>query len=134
MSEVEDFQNHHLPMPCKFCPNMAAHSPLHELSAEAFMQRFSIYFCSNCHAEYIYKKRGPLYSWSLYTTINEKVYRWSLLADHSSATLWLVKVPGVPGIRVNKGMKLIKAFDGDLIPDITPININDKVRTWLVFL
>lgn len=129
----EDFQEYHLPKACKFCSNMAAYSPLHELDS-SINKRIAIYFCVDCKAEYLYwRHNDSLYTWSLYTNINDKVYRWSVIQDDDLASLWLVKVPGVPGIQVNKGVSHIKSFDAPL-PDITPTNINEKIRTWLVFL
>jgi hypothetical protein len=130
MSDVPD-------LPCKFCPKLADYSPIHELdsNAQVFQERLLIYFCSDCRAEYlVYKKSNKLYSASLYTKINDRVYRWSVLSE-GSAQLWLVKEPGTPGISINKGLSMVKAFfQPDSVPALTPENINEKIRTWLVFL
>jgi hypothetical protein len=132
MSEAPD-------LPCQFCPRLADYSPIHELdsNAQVFQERLLIYFCSDCRAEYlVYKKSNKLYSTSLYTKINDRVYRWSVLSE-GSAQLWLVKEPGTPGISINKGLSMVKSFfppEGEDVPTLTPENINEKIRTWLVFL
>lgn len=124
-------------LPCKFCPKMADYSPIHELDSTVFQDRLLVYFCSDCRAEYlVYKKSNKVYSTSLYTKINDRVYRWSVLSE-DNAQLWLVKEPGTPGISVNKGLSMVKSFpskDGEPLPALTPQNINEKIRIWLVFL
>lgn len=124
-------------LPCKFCSKTADYSPIHELDSTVFQQRLLVYFCSDCKAEYlVYKRSNKLYSTSLYTKINDRLYRWSVISE-DSAQLWLVKEPGLPGISINKGLSIVKSFfplEGDAIPALTPENINEKIRTWLVFL
>ncbi|CAM6006096.1 unnamed protein product [Sphagnum balticum] len=81
----------------------------------------------------------PFNSISLYTKINDKIYRWTVYKG-IQGTLWWVKDPGKPGTRVNKDLVAIKSFgsenidDPDFLPVLTPSNINEKLRTWLTML
>jgi hypothetical protein len=49
------------------------------------------------------------------------------------AHLWEVKVPGEPGLKINKDLVLIKTFKNN-IPEITPDNILNKITSWLPFI
>jgi hypothetical protein len=95
-----------------------------------------VYFCHRCQAEYVYFRRSSsLANTSLYTTIGGRMYRWSIA--RSIGQVWYIKTPGEPGVRRNEGMELVKSFcpeAGESIPQLTPANINEKLRTWLVFL
>lgn len=133
MSELEPPNEY----PCKFCSKQAVYSPIQGQQAEALRKRLLVYFCSDCRAEYLlYRQSHNLYSTSLYTKVNDRMYRWSVM-EPGFALLWLVKQPGTPGITINKGLSVVKSFDpmkGEMVPSITPENINEKVRIWLVFL
>lgn len=126
----KEFQAHHLPQPCMFCPNMAGYSPLGEM--EYF--RVSVYFCHNCNAEYLYYRDGTRASHSLYIKIEEKTYRWTVTCA-GEAVLFYVKEPGIPGVKKNEGLTAIMSFNkDDKYPYITPQTIETKIRVWLPFL
>lgn len=136
MNEDEEFRRHHQPKQCKFCGQAAPYTPLYDESAASLQERVAIYYCHTCRAEFLFYTDSSLASSSLYTKINGKMYRWTEIST-GCAMLWLVGQPGTPGVAVNKDLKMIKSFDihdGDIIPDVTPRNVNEKIRTWLVFL
>lgn len=120
-------KKYYAPKPCTFCGAGATYSPLDELDKHGV----DVYFCHPCRAEYLYFWDGQCASTSLYTEINKKMYRWTI--SSSSAVLWYIKNPGTPGTRKNDGIEFIKAFKED-VPVITPQNVNEKLRTWLIFL
>lgn len=112
---------------CRFCKNPAQHKPL----KEAQLVGVEVYFCFNCGAEYsTYGDRENIY-YSLYTFINNKLYRWSL----GGTTVYLshIGMPGEPGVRVNEEVKVILAFPEEEI-NVNPQNVNDKTKTILLFL
>lgn len=113
---------------CKFCKWEVSYCPLKEMEEHGV----KIYFCVPCQAEYLFWKNTR--SFSLYTTINDKMYRWSIMWGGSVAHLWYVKDPGIPGIKRNKNLELLKDFSKDDIPHITPQNVNSKIKAWLPFL
>lgn len=132
MSEDEEFQKHHLPKPCQFCSNMAGYAPLDEMEKH----NVGVYYCHTCKAEYLFFRDARMASVSLYTAIKDKMYRWTVTSV-GSAQLWYVSVPGIPGVKKNEGLVPIKSWDtsrGDTLPQLTPDNINEKLRTWLLFL
>jgi len=112
---------------CQFCNGFAQHSPLQELSR----YKVAIYFCHLCQAEYLYSGNDELLSVSLYTTINNRMYRWSLSSDF--ARLWWVKKPGITGVKKNEGLVCLLTLEEN-IPSLLPSNINEKVKNWLLFL
>jgi hypothetical protein len=131
MSEDQDFQKHHQPKPCSHCGGFAGYAPIPEMD----YHEADVYFCHRCQAEYIYfRGTGNLASVSLYTTINGKMYRWS--TNRTIGQLWRIKIPGIPGEKKNEGVEMIRSFNpdvGEAIPNITPENIEEKIRTILVF-
>jgi len=134
MTEEQEFQNYHLPKPCKFCSQPAGYAPI---DAQSETNRLCVYFCHTCNAEYVYFRDNKIISESLYTGINNRVYRYTI-AYGDIGQIWYVEKPGIPGAVVNKGMKLLKSFNPgkncDTTPILTPQNVNEKLRTWLVFL
>jgi hypothetical protein len=119
---------------CKYCNQEVPYRPIED------MERYNVkvHFCDSCQAEYLIWSNGVRNSVSLYTSINDKMYRWSVYKD-ITATLWWIKTPGEPGTRVNKDLTVIKSFgdrddDTDPLPILTPSNIREKLRTWLIFL
>jgi hypothetical protein len=119
---------------CNFCHQIPSAAPLPEMKAHGI----DIYFCFTCQTEYSYwSKSGNLNSYSMYHTIDEKMYRWTVLPS-GNCQLWHVQAPGIPGSRVNKNLKLIIKFnkkDSELpISNITPSNIDEKIRLYLVML
>lgn len=118
--------------PCQFCNNEPVDSPVEEMSRYGV----SVYYCHTCQAEYLYFRSGTCASVSLYTTISDRCYRWTVTSANT-AQLWHIKEPGVPGVKKNEGMVPVKSFDekdGDHLPKLTPLNVNEKLRTWLLFL
>ena len=119
---------------CKFCNQEAAYKPLKEMNLF-----FDIYFCEPCLAEYLYYSSSisgteeDLWAYSLYTYINEQLYRWNVSMS-GSGLIWHIKEPGVPGVTPNRKTKLIKSITQNPLPIITPQNINERLRTWITFL
>ena len=113
---------------CRFCGRVATYAPLEE------MDRYNIrvYFCHPCQAEYLFWANDDAASWSLYTTYNGRMYRWTLSVT-GSAQLWHIKTPGIPGTRRNENLEFIRGFVND-IPNMTPDNFLDKLSIYLVFL
>jgi hypothetical protein len=125
----QEFHNAVNPKPCKFCGKAASYCPLDEMEQYGV----KVYFCHPCKAEYLFWPNGVRSSISLYTIINHKTYRWTILKENT-AQLWYVKDPGIPATRLNHNLDLIKFFNGSDMPELTPQNINDKIRTWLIFI
>lgn len=120
------------PLHCKFCKNDAPYSPISEMEHHGV----KVFFCHPCQAEYLIFEDRTLASTSLYTQINHKMYRWTV-SSVGTGTLSHIIDPGVPGVRKNGKVTQIKYFDprkGETFPLLTPQNVNDKLRTWLLFL
>jgi len=97
-----------------------------------------VFYCDICQAEYLYKDdTWELLTYSIYTAIDNKTYRWSMAGE--TAQLWFIREPGIPGVKKNKGLHSIQVFGKVTsqlitpIPDITPTNINDKLKIILTF-
>lgn len=118
---------------CMFCQNETAYVPLiiKGGNGDNTYHTFEVHYCFECHAEYVHW--GPVNAVHLYTVVNHRTYRWSLELDGSAARLWYIDEPGIPGVRQNKGVKLVKNFKGKY-PAITPQNIEEKLRFILLFL
>lgn len=114
---------------CKFCQKLATFAPLEEMSR----RNISIFYCHHCSAEYTFWSDGSPSSEAVYTYINLKLYRWVITPDNNAGYLWYIKEPGMPGLLPNKGASLIKEFKED-VPAITPTNIEEKLKTYLVFI
>jgi hypothetical protein len=117
---------------CQFCLKSATRSPLEEMARHGV----DVYFCHTCKAEYLYWGDKELASWSLYTIHHDKMYRWTVAMEgfmSEGAQLWYVKEPGIPGVKPNSKLELIKTFMEDA-PDITPENFPIKLPTYLVFI
>jgi hypothetical protein len=115
---------------CKFCFGSAVNAPLQELAYYGI----DIYFCHDCKAEYLFYQSGNTASVSLYTEINGKTYRWS--ATPPIYRIWLIRVPGIPGQKRNEGTVVVKSFKDDTgeLSKVNPSNVNEKLKTWLVFI
>jgi hypothetical protein len=120
--------NHH-PTFCKFCGKEASYEPL---DIEDNIMH-DVFFCHHCSVEYIYWnwESGHAMHFSIYKTFNNKMYRWSPYG--STAHLWLIRNPGIPGTKRNENLELIKTFRGNL-PNITPDNFVDKLSVYLLFI
>lgn len=115
--------------PCKFCQQDVLYRPIEELEHLGV----KVYFCYDCSAEYLYWGSDSIDSVSIYTTYRERMYRWTVISGGTSAHLWYIKTPGVPGSRKNEDMELIKTFKEDL-PIITPDNFIEKLSVYLLFI
>ena len=114
------------PVPCQFCDKRAAYSPLPEL--ELYGMR--VFFCHPCQAEYVYREN--LWSSSIYADVNGKKYRWTNFGDRY--TLYHILNPGIPGVRLNRGIDHVASFKKEDAVGITPSNLVAKIKTWLPFL
>lgn len=126
---AEEVQKSHS---CQFCGQPADHAPIREMKDRGV----NVYFCHSCMAEYLVCKNGYVSSVSLYTQINHNMYRWTVTSS-GSGTVWHIIDPGEPGVKKNGRVVLIKFFEPSFdyaLPNINPKNINNKLRTWLVFL
>lgn len=116
-------------MNCQFCKKEAPYKPLEEMEK----LEVKVYFCFTCNAEYLVWKNGSLGSISLYTIINKKMYRWTDNL-HGTVSLNYVKEPGEPGVRTNKLENILVL--GPEVPkpsSVTPDNVEDKIRNYLIF-
>jgi hypothetical protein len=118
---------------CTFCQKETVYVPLivKNKDGKATNRVFQVYYCYDCQAEYAYF--GSIKNVHLYTTINNRMYRWSLELNGSMGRLWYVGEPGEPGVRPNRKLELVKNFQS-MFPTITPQNIQDKLKFILLFL
>lgn len=114
---------------CKFCSKPADHAPIAELEQHGI----TVFFCNDCMSEFTFWKSGSPMSESVYTTIGDRMYRWTFTPATGKGALWYIKTPGIPGTRTNENLKFIKGFSQD-VPNITPSNFAEKLRTYLVFI
>lgn len=115
---------------CKYCHQLTAYAPLKEMEEHGV----KVYFCVICSAEYTFWQDGDPMSENLYITIRDKMYRWNYSPAADEARLWYIKNPGIPGTRKNEDVKFLQVFKGSDIPNITPSNFEEKLRTYLLFL
>lgn len=111
---------------CKFCNQELKHIQMH------YMNKYGInvFCCNNCHAEYFYFKNGKCASVSLYTTINSKKYRWTVISNNIAQLEYIT----ISNIEENVILKSFSKNNGDSIPELNPINVNSKIKTLLLFL
>ncbi len=126
-------------MICTFCQQETLDKSLPlELSNHPTVNRLlKVDFCEKCMAEYVYWAEGDKIPFvtNLYITHNDKLYRWSLHYHEGKGRLWYIEEPGIPGVRANKKLKLLKVFSKeDETPHITPQNILEKVKLILLFM
>lgn len=124
---------------CEFCnvPTMYVPISTGVGSGQALrgnMERvLRVHFCSDCQAEYVYwSNDGALATIHLYTTINKRTYRWSMVPGVNGGRLWHIGQPGIPGKEPNKDLTLLKNLED--LNAITPKNVEEKIRTYLPFL
>jgi hypothetical protein len=121
--------------PCQFCLGEATYAPLEAMKYYGF----EIFFCATCQAEYIYHFQNcsevKYSSISLYTEINDKMYRWTTVLDGAKrrCSLWYIKEPGLPGVKPNRKLNCLFASCEEM-PPVTPQNIQGKISSWLTFL
>jgi hypothetical protein len=113
---------------CRFCQQIAPYTPLEDME----LHGIKVYYCFSCQAEYIYWRDGTIANTSLYTSINDKMYRWSVYPN-DGMRLWYFRVPGIPGARANKGGKVLFHIENNYA-NITPQNVEAKIRNILLFL
>jgi hypothetical protein len=120
---------------CQFCSQPTLYVPLTTTAINPVSKTRSlrVHFCADCQAEYvIWKDDGSVASIHLYTTINDKMYRWTTGTSIKHARLFYIGQPGIPGKEANKEVEFIQRFD--TFPQITPQNIEEKIRFMLPFL
>ena len=120
---------------CDYCQKDTTYVPLTAKGAggSSNARTLRVHFCEDCMAEYVYwSQDGKIAKTYLYTTINGKMYRWATYPTRAAAFLSYVEEPGIPGVRPNQKVSTLQKFTD--FPDITPSNINEKVRAWLPFL
>lgn len=113
---------------CKFCKNPAKYEPISKIEKYGV----TIFFCHTCHAEFLFWPTGSLINESLYAEINGKMYRLTTTPT-IAVSIWYISEPGIPGKKINEGLKILKTFKGE-IPDINPSNIVEKLKTYLIFI
>lgn len=123
------------PKSCKFCPTKnynAVYAPIDDMERHGA----HVFFCHACQAEYIYFADGICACTSLYTTINNKMYRWTVTSV-GTGNLSYIGQPGIPGVKKNDQIQTIKYFDpqqGHKVHHLTPQNVQEKLKIWLLFL
>lgn len=122
---------------CKFCLKDMVYVPIpikyksRSLGATSLNPRqITVYYCYDCKYEYVVL--GDNINHHLYTEINNRTYRWSL--EYGMAQIWYVGEPGIPGKQPNRQMKRLQSFKDGYYPNITPQNIEQKLRFMLLFL
>lgn len=120
---------------CNFCQQPTQYAPLPTGSGYGAnrIKVLRVHFCFECSAEYVFwADDSALAATHLYATVNDKMYRWSTSPSEKVARLWYVQKPGIPGKQPNEGMVLLKTFEE--FPEITPTNVEEKIRFMLPFL
>jgi len=116
---------------CQYCQKEVINSLYIDDLAEV---NINIYFCNNCNVEYLYfDKSDTFISKSIYTSINNIVYRW---VDPSFGSCQLIKVcsntiPDLKRYNLTNHI-IIKCNKGEI--EISPSNINKKVKNILLLL
>jgi len=115
---------------CRFCNKDTVYVPL----KVAQRRTFEVHYCYDCQAEYVEYGKTEGTAIHLYTTINDKMYRWSTIESENgtSGYIWYIGEPGEPGIKPNRKLKLLKHFE--IPPTIVPSNVERKLRFMLLFL
>lgn len=116
---------------CKFCQKEMAYVPLTLSHSGISAITVPAYYCHGCNYEYA--PIGGMKNHHLYRMVGEKMYRWSYEETTNVARIWYVGKPGVPGVSPNSDLKLLKSFE-EHFPEVTPQNVEDKLKLVLVFL
>lgn len=111
---------------CTYCNHAASPIVLDELD----QLNIKTYYCHNCAAEYLYLNNKSLAAISLFTKINDKVFRYTK-SSSGKCQLWLVDKNNIHS-RYKNLCKLILNLND--FTEITPNTINGKVRYWLLFI
>lgn len=125
---------------CKFCLGKAHYICVSEIE----MNDMYTYICELCNAEYLYWiVQNSLVSWGLFTEVGDKLYKWKMAPSYNKfgfGTIFYIPgiVPSKSGFRqylpVVRELQHIKSFTNIEQMTITPSNINEKIRTYLLFL
>jgi hypothetical protein len=92
-----------------------------------------VYFCDACRAETVsFADDGNYFSHSLYTVINDRMYRWTTFKGTIAGVLSHIGKPGIPGERPNGSVTNL--LELKIYPNITPENVQEKIRFMLLFL
>lgn len=92
-----------------------------------------IFFCNHCYADFITFKNLSLASSSLYTVINNHTYKWSQ-PPNLSKKLWIIPNGQIPCFPVKPHPSLLIKQFSPSSPNLSPHNINKKIKTLLAFL
>jgi hypothetical protein len=112
---------------CKYC-----NSKLISISCEEnYLYNITILYCIECRAEYFYISNDKLSSISLYTSINDKIYRWTEIIN-GVRQLWHVIKYERPGSRSLINNKKILTIKNSSI-NLNPKNIQEKIKSYLNF-
>lgn len=118
-------------MQCKFCQKEMKYVPLVLSHSGISAITIPAHFCETC--SYEYAPLGGMKNHHLYRMINERMYRWSYEETTNVARVWYVGTPGTPGVSPNKDLQLLKSFE-EHFPEVTPENVEEKLKLVLVFL
>jgi hypothetical protein len=115
------FHENHI---CKFCAK--------NLTYVGFISKNDKYYsCFDCNVQYQYAD-GFRECTKLYTKINDRVYVASI--DFSGLTVYYFDTDQVTVSDMETRVKHhFKSFKPEVMPDITPENVNRKLKTILVF-
>lgn len=114
---------------CIFCHRAVPLTPI-----EILKDYMYVYFCHPCQAEYCTLSiTNTELSYHIYTMINNKMYRLSHHYNSDRVQIWFIGLPGIPGKLENRELSLILTLSKDILPEITPDNVNEKLRTYIVF-
>lgn len=111
-------------MICHFCDKETNNSSF------SLTARINIEYCCSCKAEYVYIGKA-LWHCNLYTVINSKLYLYCKAMCYDTAFIDLIKNPGIVGLVPNKDRKRVIYFSSNS-PIITPSNINEKLKTFVL--
>lgn len=112
---------------CSFCGKVTPEVKCDGLNKHGL----DVYYCNECSTEYLYWSDGKFAGIYLYVNIGERSYRWSTNSDKTKG--YLRRCQPSPHAETPYPVKLLASFDAPL-PEITPDNIEQKVKTMLVFL
>lgn len=116
---------------CRFCQQTALNIPIKVLDRIGVRH----HWCETCQAEYLrFEDSDTINSCTLYTTIKDKCYCWATTGT-GRAALWYVENPGELGKEISRDREVLFSLaPRDNQPTITPENVNQKIKTMLVFL
>ena len=116
-------------MKCKFCSQETKCVDNSNVAVFAV-----VYACESCWADHMYigNEIRPI-TVSLYTQIGDKVYMWTV-TDTLRGFLWYVKDLANCYTRNTAGLELLKQFNDIDNVNVTPANVHEKIKTWLLII